>query len=169
MWKYGHVVACVAAGLVPWWSVTPESRGTEAFPGWPTVWEGRTLRPLTLTAREERFTRGFPGRVGRFSDGQREIILRWVNRSTRQLHPASDCFRGSGYEIASLPLVQDGEGRRWGAFAASRDGVRLRVRERVSDGQNGAWTDVSAWYWAALLGRTHGPWWAVTVAEREGG
>ena len=29
-----------------------------------------------------------------------------------------------------------------------------------------SWTDVSSWYWQALLGKTHGPWWAVTVTEK---
>jgi len=33
------------------------------------------------------------------------------------------------------------------------------------DGRGGHWTDVSAWYWSALLGSSEGPWWALTVAE----
>jgi hypothetical protein len=32
------------------------------------------------------------------------------------------------------------------------------------DEVGGAWTDVSAWYWASVRDRTHRPWWAVTVA-----
>jgi hypothetical protein len=45
----------------------------------------------------------------------------------------------------------------------------LRVYERVysavSADEN--WTDVSSWYWSALLGRSRGPWWVITTAERE--
>jgi hypothetical protein len=29
------------------------------------------------------------------------------------------------------------------------------------------WTDASSWYWAAILGRTRGPWLAVTVATAQ--
>ena len=41
----------------------------------------------------------------------------------------------------------------------------LVVREAVTDGRGGQWTDVSAWYWSALMGRSEGPWWAFTLAE----
>ena len=40
------------------------------------------------------------------------------------------------------------------------------MREAITDGTASRWTDVSQWYWEALLGRTQGPWWAITVAER---
>ena len=138
-----------------------------AFPGWPTQFEGRPLRALPLTALEARFEQGFPGRVGRFSDGQREIVLRWVSRETRQLHASSDCFKASGYRIEPLPLQRVGE-QRWSRFRATRGAQVLEVRERISDRTDGQWSDVSAWYWAALLGRSQGPWWAVTVAQRAG-
>ena len=29
-----------------------------------------------------------------------------------------------------------------------------------------SWSDVSSWYWAALLGRTRGPWWAISLGVR---
>ncbi len=148
----------------------------DAFPGWPTHFAGRRLTALPLTEREAQFTRQFPGRIGRFHDGEREIILRWLRRETRMLHPAADCFRGLGYEIRPLPLDRDGDGATWGEFRATRDGEVLLVRERVyadgdaahsgSHGPARAWTDVSSWYWDALWGTTSGPWWAVTIAER---
>jgi hypothetical protein len=50
-----------------------------------------------FSSREERFAADFPGRIARFSDGHREIIIRWVARETRALHSASDCFKGLGY------------------------------------------------------------------------
>jgi hypothetical protein len=40
----------------------------------------------------------------------------------------------------------------------------LYVREVIADSHGNRWTDVSAWYWAAVRGETQGPWWAITVA-----
>lgn len=82
------------------------------------------------------------------------------------LHPAADCFRGLGYEISSLPVRIDGEGQRWGVFEARRGGENLLVAERIySAADGGAWSDVPTWYWSALIGRSRGPWWAVTIAS----
>jgi len=39
--------------------------------GWPAALDGRPITALPLTAREARFVSGFPGRVGRFTDGRR--------------------------------------------------------------------------------------------------
>jgi len=120
-----------------------------------------------LSEREERFGREFPGRVARFTDGRREIIVRHVTEPTRRLHPASDCFAGLGYRVRPLPLHVDGAGARWGSFGAERGGERFLVRERIYADAGGSWPDVSSWYWAAATGADRGPWWAVTVAERE--
>jgi hypothetical protein len=114
---------------------------------------------------EQRFASDFPGRIARFSDGEREVVIRWVSRETRKLHPASDCFRGSGYAITPEPLAVDADGTRWGSFLASRGAQRLHVRERIYDASGEEWTDVSAWYWAATAGKSRGPWWAITTAE----
>ena len=69
-------------------------------------------------------------------------------------------------------LALDRQGRLWGCQEMVQGGRRFRVRERITASPPGtggdpgaAWTDVSSWYWAALLGRSPGPWWAVTVAE----
>src|SRR5262245_3744823 len=93
------LLAAAVAALVP---LTERSNGTAAgapFPGWPTEYEGRALIELPLTQRETAFVQDFPGRVGRFTDGTREIIIRWVGAPTRRLHSAADCFRGSGYAV----------------------------------------------------------------------
>src|SRR5262249_38934378 len=47
-----------------------------AFPGWPDQLEGHGLTQLPLSSREERFAADFPGRIARFSDGEREMIIR---------------------------------------------------------------------------------------------
>lgn len=170
--KLVYAVACLLAFLAPWLSAAPGAGGgareATAFPGWPTHFEGRALAPLPLTEREERFgDNNFPGRLARFTDGRRELVVRFVTGATRKLHPASDCFAGVGYRVRPLPLRVDDAGARWGAFTAERGGDRLRVYERIYADAGGSWEDVSAWYWAALGGDGAGPWWAVTVAERE--
>ncbi|QQS47083.1 MAG: hypothetical protein IPM66_24990 [Acidobacteriota bacterium] len=162
------LIASVAALAVPWLtngSTSPEE--TTGFGGWPSSLEGRKLQALPLTVRERQFVEGFPGRVARFTDGRREYIMRWVSRPTRSLHPASDCFRGSGYAVRHAPVVIDQSGHAWGSFEARRGETKLLVRERVYQvSGSGSWTDIPAWFWSAMLGRSNGPWMAVTVAEQ---
>ncbi|MBN1672083.1 MAG: hypothetical protein JXR37_13675 [Kiritimatiellae bacterium] len=163
--------ACLLAALAPLTptlvdAVNGERPETAAFPGWPTTFEGRPLARRPLAANEERFvSRRFPGRIARFSDGRREIILRWVTRPTRQLHRATVCFKGYGHTVTHLPARCDAAGNTWCAFRAEKDGRAFDVRSRVFDEHGNSWPDVSAWFWAATCGKTEGPWWAVTVAE----
>lgn len=136
---------------------------------WPHEWEGRALRPLATSEVEQRFAARFPGAIARFSDGQRVLVLRRVNEPTRMLHPAADCFRGLGYRIEQARLEHDAQQRLWRCFEAeASDGPRLRVCERIeplAGGDGEAFVDPSSWFWAALLGRSKGPWQAVTVVE----
>jgi len=125
------------------------------------------LTGLPLTALEQRFAENFPGRIARFSDGQREIIVRWVTHETRKLHPAADCFRGSGYEVQTLPMKLAKADERWGRFRAKKQDISLLVDERIFNQQGQQWTYVSAWYWSAVWSQSTGPWWAVTIAQRE--
>lgn len=156
--------ACLIAAAVPLLSVRPAPRFDSDFPGWPTHYEGVALQPLPLTSLEQRFAADFPGRVGRFSDGRREIVMRWISHETRKLHPAVDCFKGSGYRVIPLPIDVDPGGVRWGSFLATRGMERIKVRERIYDAAGNTWTDVSSWYWAALWEQSQRPWWAITVA-----
>jgi len=71
----------------------------DIFPGWPTDLDGKALKELPLTEREQRFNSGFPGRIGRFTDGRREIIIRWITVPSHRLHAASVCLRASGAKI----------------------------------------------------------------------
>jgi hypothetical protein len=129
--------------------------------------EGQALKPLAMSEREQRFGRDFPGRIARFTDGKREIIIRWVTQPTRKLHPASDCFEGIGYSVKPSALHVDSNGARWGSFTATRKEERLRVRERIYTDAGDSWPDASAWYWSATGEKSLGPWWAVTVAEKQ--
>jgi hypothetical protein len=132
---------------------------------WPTHFRDRPLTQLPLSDLEQRFARRFPGAVARFTDGEHMLILRQVERPTRQLHPAADCFKALGYTIERPRPVVDDHGERWSCFAATRDGSRLRVCERIRDSEGREWTDTSAWFWAAQYGG--GPWWATTVVRPE--
>jgi hypothetical protein len=132
---------------------------------WPQTWEGAALRPLALGAVEQRFARQFPGAIARMTDGERVLVLRHVTAPTRMLHPAEDCYRALGYSIANARLEHDAHAQLWRCFVAKRHGGQpLRVCERTTDAQGQAFTDTSAWYWAALRGQSTGPWLAVTTA-----
>ncbi len=133
---------------------------------WPAGFEGQVLERLPLSAVDQRFADRFPGQIGRFTDGRRIIIMRAVDEPTRMLHSAAVCFRGLGYRVESPHAVKDAGGITWGCFAAEREGTAFSVCERIYDTYGGAWNDVSSWYWAASLGRTQGPWYAITVVSR---
>lgn len=159
------LMSCLLAAAAPLLSRhTPAHPQVSGFPGWPASYDGKVLTPLPLTAIETRFQDSFPGRVGRFTDGEREIILRWVASGTRKLHPATDCFKADAYTLVTMPLAEHG-GERWSSFVATKGATRLLVRERITDSAGQQWSDASAWYWAVQLGQSRGPWWAVTIAQ----
>jgi hypothetical protein len=161
------VLAAISAALAPLFARTSDTVFAKDFPGWPTHYEGRALTELPLTQREVAFVRDFPGRVGRFSDGRREIIIRWVGAPTRRLHPAADCLRGSGYAITPLPARTDAAGAAMGCFRARHGADSMTVCELIRDQRGASWPDVSAWYWNGMLGASPPPWWSFVVAERE--
>jgi len=132
---------------------------------WPRVWLGHTLRPLALTAVEQRFAERFPGHIGRFAAHGSVWVLRDVTRPTRALHPAGDCFRGVGYRIEHTQLQRESDDRLWRCFIAERRGERVRVCERIVDAHDQDFVDASSWFWAATLGRSTGPWRAMTRVE----
>ncbi len=157
-------LTCVLAFLAPCLP-DPMPEPPAGFPGWPETYEGRRLTTMRMSAREEEFARTFPGRTGKFHDGRRVIILRWLARPSRQLHPIETCFKAQGYKVTAEPLFVDREGNRWGSFLASRGAERMRVRTRIRDVRGEAWSDISSWFWSAAFRKSEGPWWAVTVVE----
>jgi hypothetical protein len=132
---------------------------------WPREWEGRPLRPLAVSAVEQRFAAQFPGRIARLTDGEQVLVWRAVRAPTRMLHPAVDCYRGLGYRVAQARLEADAQQQLWRCFVAERDGQRLRVCERIVDAEGRSYTDASNWFWAAQLGLSAGPWQAITTAR----
>ena len=162
------MLACIAwsaaqAVLAP---ADAQHAQADRFQEWPSQWDGAPLRPLALSPVEQRFAEHFPGAIARLTDGRQTLVLRRVDAPTRMLHPATDCYRALGYRIEQARLVRDGEQRMWRCFVAERGGdPKLRVCERIVDAKGDAFTDSSAWYWAAVAGRSGGPWQAVTVAQ----
>lgn len=132
---------------------------------WPSQFEGRRLTRIPPAPEDSRLGRGFPGAIARFTDGRRQLVLRQIVVATRQLHPARDCFKASGYSIrpAAIRPVPDGVAS---CFEARLGGKTLRICEHIRDSGGRIFSDVSSWYWPALIGTSHGPWLAVTSVER---
>ena len=166
IFRCAFLVLCTVSACAPLFS-RPASPPAKGFPGWPAHFEERPLHALPMSDADTRFGAAFPGKIGRFTDGKREIILRWINTGTRKLHSSADCFRGLGYAIESAPALLDQAGARWSCFVAVRGADRLHVRERITSVGGESWTDVSAWFWSTLLHRSAGPWMAITTIERE--
>lgn len=162
------LLAALCAALMPFLHrANDTAMAATSFPGWPSHYEGHRLTAMALTQRESAFVRDFPGRVGRFSDGRREIIVRWIAAPTRRLHSAADCFRASGYSITPMPVRKDAAGVTMGCFRAIQRADNMMVCELIRDEQGETWPDVSAWYWHAMFGSSRPPWWSFVTAERE--
>ncbi|AMM24716.1 hypothetical protein [Variovorax sp. PAMC 28711] len=161
----GAMLMCLALATVSAWRPAAAPGAVAAFHEWPKEWDGAPLRPLALSAVEHRFAQQFPGAIARMTDGQQMLVLRQVVAPTRMLHPAADCYRALGYRILQARLERDAQARLWRCFEAQRGrGQTLRVCERIVGADGLAFTDTSAWYWAAASGQSKGPWQAVTTA-----
>ena len=163
--KLLFAAALLACALLPLAHLAPAAGVTIDGGEWPAEWQGRPLRPLALSAVEQRFASRFPGRIARLTDGEQVLVWRAVRSPTRMLHPATDCYRGLGYRIHDTRLESDAQQQMWRCFVAERDGQRLRVCERIVDAQGQSYTDASSWFWAAQLGLSSGPWQAITTAR----
>jgi hypothetical protein len=160
------VTAAALAPLAP--RTSQEIAEQTGFPGWPATFEGRTLASVPLAPEDSYFARGgFPGRISRFTDDTRHVVVRWVNAPTRRLHPAAQCFKGAGYEIEPRPMRRTADGALMGCFAAHREGRSLRVCEMVRSADGRTWSDVSSWHWSAMLAPSGQHWWSYVVVERE--
>lgn len=175
------MLACTLAGALS------QPRDEKAAPAsiraaeLPLYWQGAPVRPLALSAVEQRFADRFPGRITRLTDDRQIIVLRDVAIPTRMLHPAVDCYRALGYRIegehlenvslhaeptAAEGTLATGVQR---CFIAHKDGIALRVCEQIEDARGQRFADTSAWYWAATMGQSSGPWRAVTITQAVSG
>ena len=161
------LAAMVLAAVAPLFAShgAREHRAPAPLPDWPHEFEGRPLSPVALTAEQKTFLGDFPGAAARFSDGERDILMRWVKQPTRRLHPAEDCYRGWGFEVAASKIRADRDGRHWRCFEVQHEGVTRQVCEQIRDDEGTNYTDVSSWYWDATLQRTRAPWLVITVAS----
>lgn len=163
------MVLCLVWSAAASLQIEADARSTEAdaaAPEWPRDWDGAPLRPMALGEVEQRFSQRFPGTIARMTDGDRVLVMRQVRQPTRMLHPAADCYRALGWKIEQARLERDAQQRLWRCFDTRRAGrAGLHVCERIIDAGGQAFTDTSAWYWAAASGRSTGPWQAVTVAS----
>ncbi len=166
--RRGFSLACLAGvvGAMPMLrSAVGESQPVDAhFPGWRKEWEGRPLKRLKLGDREKAFATGFPGPVALFDDGERLILIRYTDRPTRRIRPMEDCLEEL-YRVRRAGTTVDAQGLRWREAVASAKLEGWRVRERIVSQAGDSWTNGELWFWAALLGITRGPWWAIVTFE----
>ena len=160
------IVSALYAIYSSWFLFTKTNTNKSPPLNWPVQYEGSLLQELPLTELEERFQKDFPGGIKRFSDGQREIIMRKVHTATRKLHPASDCFKSSGYKLQPLPLTRNSQGTDMACFEAKRKDQLLKVCEYIEDGDGNSWTDVSSWYWRAFFSSDKTLWTSYVIAQR---
>jgi exosortase/archaeosortase family protein len=137
----------------------------EGFHAWVTEFEGNALVADGEPAEAANVYQDFPGKVAFFRTKTQRLVLRWIGQSTRKLHPAEHCYRANGYRVDHARQCVRAGGVRFGCFLAAKGNRRVQVSERIYDDRGGNWTDVSSWYWAALVGQTKGPWHSVTLAE----
>lgn len=120
---------------------------------------------VPLTGFESRYSELFPGRIASFKNGDRSLILREVDRPTRMLHSAKDCYQAMGYQVKSMPIVKKMDGTFWSRSSAERGGDSVVIRERIISMDGQSWTDVSSWYWSAVMGKSRGAWYSITEVD----
>lgn len=156
-------IACFAPHF---FSVSKAHNKPSTFPGWPKTYEGQALISLPLSEKERYFQKDFPGKIARFHDGHKEIVVRWVEESTRKLHPARDCFKGVGYTIEPLDLMVSKQGIRMSCFLATKDSTALKVCEYIQSTSGESWSDVSEWYWSVVFGNSPQGWMSYVIANK---
>lgn len=139
------------APIVAKQGLLPESR-------WPTEFNEVRLQQLPLDQSERRFVESFPGEVRKYAAGGSELIVRALSTATRKLHPAADCLRAVGYTVRPAKAEQTIAGAIRGCVDAVGANGKFRVCEHIEDAQGRTFSDVSSWYWAAVMGDSVGPW-----------
>jgi exosortase/archaeosortase family protein len=166
----GRWILALTAALAPWMMVRQafsETAGMHPLPSPFLMVGGESLFPSDGSCGEIPIHGVFPGAGCSIAAGDKQVILRRVERATRKLHPARDCLRGAGFEIGPSSTLRYPDSSEWTRFSASRNGARWVVHERIVSEQDGsAWTDASAWFWEALAYPLNGPWRAETVISR---
>ena len=163
---YLFIAICLVAAIIPFYnpdSIALPELSTE--PDWPVEYLSPDHKKTALSGKEKQFYKNFPGKMIKLSSGNTEYVIKWVTRPTRKLHPASDCYKGSGYSITPGPVKRDKNGNHWSSFTATKIKSNVLVKERIYNNSGQSWPDVSGWFWSALFNKNSGPWWVVTVSE----
>lgn len=136
----------------------------KSFKGWDKTFNGKLLKEIPLNENEKKFLIDFPGKINKFTDGERQIIMRYIENPTRKLHSSSDCYKGIGYKIKYEPIEIDKDKIKWSSFIVKKGDKKLKIKERIyKQGKN--WTDVSSWYWENIFNKNTLPSIAVTIIE----
>lgn len=150
---------------------------------WPETWNGRPIAQAEQSPETAGFWSAFPGvcreftavAPGHSAAAPERIVMRLVTRPTRLLHPAEDCFRGSGYSVTPLPARTDRHDRLWSGFTGEKNGRKHTVRQCIiatgsldlrnveENAEAKSWPDVSSWYWDAARPGTSVPATALAV------
>lgn len=136
-------------------------------PEWPTTLDGTILIPIPLTERDKQYLEDFPGTFARFKNGEREVLIRYVTKPTRKLHPVSDCLRGMGYSVRPIAARLNTDGQILSCVRAEGFGSPKRVCEYISDLHKNTFADPSSWFWSSTLGKSKGPWFDISFIEEE--
>lgn len=153
------------AALAPFFVKRPTTEAkSHTFPGFPPPFS--SMVELPLSPIEARFAEKFPGKIAKFEEAGAQYVVRFVETPTRMLHPATDCFRASGFDITPLARCEAPQAAAQGCFLATSKNTTLLVSESIRDAHGKSFNDVSAWYWATQTGTTQGPWWSVTTISR---
>ena len=134
-----------------------QSKPSQQLGKFPKELFGRPLIKLELSAQDQRFAQNFPGKIGRFTDGEFRYIIRLCNNATRRVHSASECLKAQNNDIKHLPHVKVRH-LIWSEFEAIKNNQTKTIREIILDSQGQSWPDVSSWYWQALFRRAKAPY-----------
>ena len=150
----------LVAAAGPFMRSEPLNMGTKVIPEarWPTEFDKHPAQQLALEAKERRFVESFPGEVRKYSVAGGEMIVRAVSTPTRKLHPAADCLRAVGFSVSPAKAELTAAGTIRGCVEAVGPSGRYRVCEHIEDARGVTFSDVSSWYWAAMMGDSVGPW-----------
>lgn len=152
---------------------------------WPAVLGERAIEYQVPSPELARYFESSPVqmREGKVVGSHLRVLVRQVNRATRDLHPSEHCYRALGFQCAALPAERDAQGHLWSRFSAvhpdgrsyvvkqcffSVDANAVRTSSRLEEWTLGrpSWPDSSSWYWAAARpGADVGHTLAVTIAE----
>ena len=91
--------------------------------------------------------------------------MRWVDQPTRKLHPASDCYKGIGYDITPRPIEFNERGIQMACFEATKGDKKVKVCEFIEAPNGQSWSDVSAWYWGVMTDDQPAGWFSYVVVE----